>query len=75
MTEQMYDYQQVDGEPVGYAPPTARVLATYPPAQGCPDTMSVELNIGAGPTLAIDIRAAVQALATVGTVAGTGPGS
>ena len=73
MTQQDYEtYAPAETEAV-YVPPTARIMASYPPTPGCPDTMTVELNVDAGTTLGIDIRAAVQALAAVGVFAGYGP--
>lgn len=53
-----------------YVPPTVRITATYPSnVVGCPEVVTVDLNVANGPTLGMDIRAAVQALASVGGTA------
>jgi hypothetical protein len=75
MTEQLYDQSAYEPDPVvgEYVPPTVHILATYPPGvPGCPDSMTVDLNIAADTTLGLDIRAAVQALASVGMFARAG---
>lgn len=69
-SDQLYDYaadRPVEDYP---APPTVRIVANYGPRLStCPVSMTVDLNVGAGSTLGLDIRAAVQALAAVGMFA------
>jgi hypothetical protein len=70
MTSEPTDYTPIDHTPLDYEAPNVRVHALYPATPfACPESITVELHTAGGGTLTYDIRAAVDALASVPAVA------